>query len=176
MAVTMDNLVANGAKPGDFELDTRMLAAAGREVKATVYIGSMNRWNAYNLALAEFHSRYDLLLTPTVAQPPTEIGELDMPTPLRVASALAVRLGAAGKLMRLPVADGFVLRNLAKVPYTQLANITGRPAMSVPAYVTPEGLPLGVQFVGGLGSEGVLLSLATQIEGARPWDARLLAI
>ncbi|KPC74039.1 hypothetical protein ADL27_50825 [Streptomyces sp. NRRL F-6602] len=62
-----------------------------------------------------------------------------------------------------------VIANLAATPYTQLANITGRPAMSVPTYRTPEGLPLGTQFVGPLGGEGTLLALAAQIEAEQPW-------
>ncbi|NVI33744.1 amidase, partial [Streptomyces sp. CAI-17] len=45
----------------------------------------------------------------------------------------------------------------------------GRPAMSVPTYRTPEGLPLGTQFVGPLGGEGTLLALAAQIEAEQPW-------
>jgi amidase len=62
-----------------------------------------------------------------------------------------------------------ILTNLAPVPFTQLANITGRPAMSVPLYRTAQGLPLGVQFVGGLSSEPMLLALATQLESENPW-------
>lgn len=65
-----------------------------------------------------------------------------------------------------------MIANLSATPYTQLANLTGRPAMSVPTYRTPDGLPLGVQFVGPLGSEGTLLALAAQLEAERPW-ARL---
>ena len=62
--------------------------------------------------------------------------------------------------------------NLGWVPYTQLANLTGRPAMSVPLHWTPEGLPMGVQLVGRLGSEATLLRLAGQLEDAAPWFDR----
>ena len=73
-------------------------------------------------------------------------------------------------MLRLtPVVDQMITQNLGWVPYTQLANLTGRPAMSVPLYWTPEGLPLGVQFVGGVNSEALLLQLAAQLEQARPW-------
>jgi len=68
--------------------------------------------------------------------------------------------------------DQLVTQNLGPVPYTQLANITGRPAMSVPLHRTAAGLPLGVQLVGSLGAEGRMLALATQLETARPWFDR----
>ena len=63
-------------------------------------------------------------------------------------------------------------RNLGWASYTQLANLTGRPAMSVPLYWTPDELPLGVQFIADLGGEGLLLRLAAQLEAARPWALR----
>lgn len=59
-------------------------------------------------------------------------------------------------------------QNLGSVPYTQLANLTGRPAMSVPLHWTPAGLPIGVQLVGRLGGDGLLLHLAAQLEAAAP--------
>ena len=58
------------------------------------------------------------------------------------------------------------------MPYTQLANLTGRPAISVPLHWTSANLPLGVQLVGRLGSDGGLLQLAAQLEEARPWAHR----
>jgi Asp-tRNA(Asn)/Glu-tRNA(Gln) amidotransferase A subunit family amidase len=62
--------------------------------------------------------------------------------------------------------------NLGWVPYTQLANLTGRPAMSVPLHWTADGLPLGVQLVAPLGGEAGLLRLAAQLAEARPWVDR----
>jgi Asp-tRNA(Asn)/Glu-tRNA(Gln) amidotransferase A subunit family amidase len=67
------------------------------------------------------------------------------------------------------------LRNLAATPFTPLANMTGRSAISVPLHWTGAGLPLGVQFVGEPGSEGLLIRLAGQLEAARPWADRFPA-
>jgi Asp-tRNA(Asn)/Glu-tRNA(Gln) amidotransferase A subunit family amidase len=78
----------------------------------------------------------------------------------------------AGLLRFTPIVDQMITENLGWVPYTQLANLTGRPAMSVPLHWTPDGLPIGSQFVGRLGSEGLLLRLASQLEQARPWADR----
>lgn len=68
--------------------------------------------------------------------------------------------------------DQIVEENLRWVPYTQLANITGRPAVSVPLHWTPDGLPIGIQFVGKLGAEGQLIRLASQLEQLQPWADR----
>ena len=51
-------------------------------------------------------------------------------------------------------------------------NITGQPAAAVPAGSTTTALPVGVQLVGRRGEDAVLLSLAAQIEAARPWIDR----
>jgi Asp-tRNA(Asn)/Glu-tRNA(Gln) amidotransferase A subunit family amidase len=66
-----------------------------------------------------------------------------------------------------------VEKNLGWVPYTQLANLTGRPAISLPLHWTADGLPLGVQFVAPLGGESLLIQLAAQLEQAVPWADRI---
>ncbi len=155
-----------------FELDTLIMAALGRATSAPAHVASHNRWNDHIRRLAAFHERYDLLLTPTLARPPVRVGELATPTPVRIVSRAVLALRGARLLARTNIIDSVVDDNLGPTPYTQLANITGRPAMSVPLHWTAAGLPLGVQFVGPPGAEGRMLALATQLESARPWADR----
>ncbi len=71
---------------------------------------------------------------------------------------------AQGKLV-----DKIVKDNLRWVPFTQLANITGLPAMSVPLYWNADNLPLRSQFIAPFAREDRLLQLASQLEQAQPW-------
>jgi amidase len=57
-------------------------------------------------------------------------------------------------------------------PFTGVWNYTGQPAAAIPAGFTADGLPLSIQLVGRPGDEATLLSLAAQIEAARPWAGR----
>jgi amidase len=158
-----------GAGLDDFELDTRIMEAVGRSTNAVEYTAALGRWHSYVRALADFHSRYDLLLTPTIARPPLEIGELDTPPALRAAARTLLSLGGGPLLRKTGLMDRMAYGNLGWVPYTQLANVTGRPAISLPTHRTEENLPLGVQFVASLDGEPTLLRLASQVEQARPW-------
>jgi amidase len=87
-----------------------------------------------------------VLLTPSAATPPPRIGQLQ----------------GRGALWTLNVVAGWV-------PYNGVWNLTGQPAASVPAGFGADGLPRGVQLVGRAGDETTLLSLAGQLEAARPW-------
>jgi amidase len=61
-------------------------------------------------------------------------------------------------------------------PWTAPFNVTGQPAMTLPAGFGSDGLPLSVQLVGRLGAEDTLYSLGGQIERARPWADRRPAL
>jgi amidase len=161
-----------GCGPEGFELDTLMMAALGRATSATAHADALAARHGYIGALAGLHQRYDLLLTPTLATPPVRVGELATPPALAAAARGLLRTRTTRVLPRLGAVDDVVARNLSWVPFTQLANLTGRPAMSVPLHWTTDGLPLGVQFVAPLAGEGLLLRLAGQLEQARPWADR----
>jgi amidase len=61
-------------------------------------------------------------------------------------------------------------------PFTAIHNQTGQPSISLPLSWSAQGLPIGVQFAGRLGSEELLLSLAGQLERARPWFSTVPAL
>ena len=168
---------ASGAQTADFELLTRVIATLGNATSAGALTAQLRKWNEFARALARFHARYDLLLTPTVANPAIRHGQGDPSAAEQTLLNLLDRTGLLGLLARLGALDGVVDKiardSLQYVPFTQLANLTGTPAMSVPLYWTAEGLPLGVQFVARFGEEDLLLRLARQLEAARPWFSRL---
>jgi amidase len=166
-----------GARERDLELMNRILVTLGSSVSAVELTTQLNRWNEFSRALAAFHAQYDLLLTPTLAAPPITHGTGDPSGLEKGLLGFLHGTGVLGVLARLGLLDSTVQKiatdNLRYVPFTQLSNLTGTPSMSVPLYWTPDGLPLGVQFVGPFGSEDRLLQLARQLEEAQPWFERL---
>lgn len=173
VAATLDRIEAEA--PGTSrraELPTRALAAIGRHLSAGAYVRSKQRWNEFGRAMGAFHAGYDLYLTPVVAEPPVRIGELAPRRLERLQMQLVsgLRLGRLVPFMRL--VDRLATESLSRTPFTQLANLTGQPAMSVPLHWTPEGLPVGAHFTAPFGAEATLFRLAAQLEEARPWFDR----
>lgn len=174
-AAQMDEIRrCTAAREDEFEFDTRIMAAMGRNERAVDYVTARNRWHRYTVTLAAYHQQFDLMLTPTLGCPPVALGSLHTPRIVEFAGELLLTMNAAGFLRRFTdIIDDIARKNLAWAPFTMIANMTGRPAMSVPLYWTPENLPLGVQFIGPPGSEGLLFRLAGQLETTRPWFNRL---
>jgi amidase len=123
--------------------------------------------------IAPFFATYDVLLTPTLAQPPVKHGELHPKGLEAVLQTLAAGLGLGRLLRRGPLLAQAAERTFALIPFTPVWNVTGQPAASLPLHWTAHGLPIGVQAVGRLGQEATLLSLAGQLEQARPWASHL---
>jgi amidase len=124
---------------------TRAEARAGRILRRTrpVPSGPPARVLARYQAWFEDH---DVLLCPTLAQPPLRIGAY------RGKGMARTILGLTGYM-----------------PFTPPFNLVGFPAASVPAGTSADGLPIGVQLAAAPGGEALLLSLVRQLETLRPW-------
>jgi amidase len=144
-----------GRKPGLDMLEATTLACYeyGLTVSAVELHEAFDIFNTVSRHVAPFFEKYDLLLTPTLPDPPQPLGTFDANAP-----------GYDG--------IGWSTRTLSSCPYTPLFNVTGQPAMSVPLEHSSEGLPIGMQFVAKFGDEATLFRLAAQLEEARPWFSR----
>ena len=111
------------------------------------YVQAWHDWLAWWQHPRALFERYDLLLTPTVACPPFEVG-LDHPAKV------------AGK----------AVSPYGWLPYTYPFNLTGQPAASVPCGFTRDGLPIGLQIVGRRFDDGTVLRAAAAFERAQPWE------
>ncbi|MFD1032557.1 amidase family protein [Metaplanococcus flavidus] len=153
---------------GDMEIESWLLSRAGLKVSAADYSASLASWDAAAAKMAALHDSYDFYLTPATAYPAPKIGELTHTKESRV--KLLNDWGRADTMesQQELIYDMF-LPSLTYTPYTQLANLTGQPAMSLPVHVTGNGLPLGVQVMAGKGQEHLLLQLARQIEQTDLW-------
>ena len=177
LAYEVDDAKRRSGRGDDaFERDTLIMAALGRATSSVDYVAAVERRHEHTRRLGVFFESYDLLLTPTLATPPPKIGEFDLPVVLQRASDALLKTKTARFLRYTKIVDDMVDDNLGWVPYTQLANLTGRPAISLPLHWTADGLPLGVQFVAPLAGESLLLRLAAQLERALPWADRVAPV
>lgn len=165
-------LLGRPARPADVEPITWLLGLLGRTYTAADFAAARHTWNDTARQMGRFHQTYDLLLTPTLATPPVRIGELQPKSGEQHLLRFVNAFGLGGLIRRSGLVEKLAEQSLEKTPYTQVANLTGQPAMSVPLHWTAAGLPCGVQFIAPLGAEDVLFRLAGQLEQARPWFAK----
>ena len=139
--------------PADDDLEpiTWAVVERGRAMDAAALVATSRAMLDVAYRMAALFRRIDVLLTPALADLPPRLGAF--PTDHGDLDAHYRRLGAFA-------------------PFSALFNVTGQPAISVPAGLSPEGLPLGVQLAGPDGAEDLLLRLARQIELAAPWPLR----
>jgi amidase len=103
--------------------------------------------------VAPFFRAHDAFLTPVTRRPTVRLGEF-------AADGASLSGSQWGE------------RYMDYVPFTPLYNVTGQPAISLPMHLSARGLPIGVQFAARFGDDARLLSLAAQLEEARPWADR----
>jgi amidase len=155
-AATLDQLgivLGRAIGPDDVEPLTWALAEEGERRTAPQYLTAVGRHQLVSrMVAAWFESGFDLLLTPTLGEPPPPLGSFDDSGDDPVAA---------------------LLRGAQTAAFTANFNVTGQPAISLPLHWGEDGLPHGVQLVASFGEEDLLLRVAAQLEEARPWADRV---
>ena len=137
--------------PNDVEPITFAAYEQGAQTSAVDLFKGIQEVHFIGRRLAEFHKVYDLLLTPTLARRPVELGYIPM-TDTDI--------------------DGYWDRLFRYIPFTPQQNLSGQPAISLPLAMSGDGLPIGIQFAARFGDEATLLRIARQLERAMPWSDR----
>ena len=138
---------------GDVEPLTWVVAQAGRSTSAPDYVGAVEANHGFSRRVASWWQEgWDLLLTPTCAEPPPPLGSF----------AGSPENPLAGYLKAAPYGA-----------FTLLFNLSGQPGISLPLHWNDEGLPVGIHLVAATGREDLLLRVASQLEAAQPWADRL---
>lgn len=134
---------------------TLYLAKLGWQASAAQFAGTKGTLNRATRKVANFLTKYDVILTPTLGAPPPKLGYFDTTnTPFE---ELSKRFSDHNQ-------------------FAWLHNVTGLPAMSVPLFWNAQGLPIGVQFAGRYADEATLYRLAGQLEQAQPWREKIPSI
>jgi aspartyl-tRNA(Asn)/glutamyl-tRNA(Gln) amidotransferase subunit A len=137
------------ALTGAWRTEADPLLVAELERSATVPApdlirAQLERARLHNV-LARFHERYDLLVTPALPLPAFEVGDL------------VPRSGEWGTAW------------CDWAPFSYPFNLTTQPAASVPCGLTSAGLPIGLQIVGAVGADSLVLRAARACEAASPF-------
>jgi amidase len=152
----VDDLVKSlGRKPSLDNLEAVTLACYedGKRYTAADLLNAMAHGNLLSRQVGAFFQNIDVLVTPTLAQLPAPLGELN-------------------QNRKDMTAMEWTRQVFTYVPFTPLFNSTGQPAISLPLHWSATGLPVGVQCVGRFGDEATLFRLASQLEQARPWAGK----
>ncbi len=151
-AVECERLLGRPLRDDELEVTTWEMVELGRSQSGLDVMEAVEAFGVASRSIAPFFERYDAWLTPTLARRPEPLGVLNQSQ------------GGAVEYWRFDCAFN---------PWNPLANITGRPAMSVPLHWTADGLPIGSLFIGRQADEATLIRLAGQLEAARPWRDRI---
>jgi amidase len=127
---------------------TRFLRERGLALSAKDVMEAMFTLRVFSRRFLQATSGYDVLLSPICTMPPRPVGWF----------------GDDG-------AEDFE-RQKRYAAFPAVYNVTGQPAVSVPLWWTASGLPIGTMLVGRPADEATLISLAAQLEEARPWAHR----
>lgn len=145
------------------ELYTWALWQMGQHVLGSEYSQALSLWDQAAAQHAQMHQFYPLFLTPTNAQPAPRVDDHDRIE--YIDQMKHIQELTPGEQRQL-IYDQ-CLPGVSRSPFTEQANMTGEPAISLPTAMSKQGTPMGIQFIAGKGHEELLLQMAKLFEDQR---------
>ncbi len=158
---SVNQALGRSVGPDDMERLTWLIYQAGLGVTGAQYSQAMGLWDQASAQMNDFLDTYDLYLTPTTAYPAPR---LDNPLVDPDIDAQIDHVTRMKSPERLQLLWDYFEQALTLSPFTQQANLTGQPAISLPTFVTDSGLPIGIQFTARKGDELALLRIGRLFE------------
>ncbi len=161
----------------NLELPNIASYSLGKQMKALDFVKAKRRWRQLGVIMDQMLNTYDMVLTPTLGEPPVLVGSQQPGNKdlfsMKLISSFVGKLILSSSKLTYSILEEITQNTMkGQMPFTLIPNITGQPAMSVPLYWSKDGLPCGVQFIGRYGGEAKLLKLAGQLEKAQPWSEK----
>ncbi|UFT98653.1 amidase [Radiobacillus kanasensis] len=166
MLESMEKGLGRDVTLDDVELITWALYQSGKYVTASEFTQSLTEWDNASAKMADLHKEYDFYITPTNADVAPRLGELEVSEEIK---ERLIHIARKTKKEQQRLVYDMFLPSLTFTPFTQLANLTGQPAMTVPVHLTEGGLPIGVQFMAPKGKENWLFAVAAELERSPIW-------
>ena len=144
-----------GRQPGPQDIEQLSHYIVGRidRLSALDYLAVKRLAHRISLSMARAFERFDLILTPSTATLPPPVGSINSNEP----GFTYERWGAV---------------SYAFAPFSELFNVTGQPAASLPLFESSAGMPIGIQLVGRQDEDHVVLRVGAALEGATAWTSR----
>ena len=147
--------LGRGLREDDVEPLARSARDYGRAMSGPDYLAAIEAIHAYGREMARVFEDIDILVTPTMAEPPAAVGRFSH----QRGDYLDYRMGEDGVF--------------AYSPFTAAFNASGQPAVSLPMHWSEEGLPIGAHVAGRFGEDLAVMALAADLERAQPWAHRV---
>jgi amidase len=149
--------IGRGPAEGELELLSWAVLKRTDGFSALDYLDARQRAHDTSVAMARRFEAFDLILTPSLATLPLAVGQIDIRSP------------------------GFDYDTWSRdsygfAPFSEVFNVTGQPAASLPLHVSKSGLPIGIQLAARQGEDHLLLAFSARLEAECPWASRRPAI
>ncbi len=169
---SMSKLIGRKATANDFEVLTWFLKQVSESYNASDLAWALEQCRKFGSSLGQFFNKYDLFCASTLGSLPVKVGFFDLTPIEKIVFETLKRVSTSSALQS--VLKQMSERGFESSPNTQLFNLSGTPAMSVPLALgldstTQAHLPIGIQFCAAFGKDDLLFDIAAQLEQTDLW-------